>query len=301
MFGAVGITLVDFKIEFGRIWDGDFSRVLLADEISPDSCRLWDSTTNEKLDKDRFRRDLGNVIESYTEVARRLGIMKEMPTVIQGASTEGDRPCVPEARRARCAGQGGGGRAARPGLARRGQWCASAGVIEFEVSGADARRPRRGQGHVRQAARQHPSSKATARRSGESRRHRLPGSNCDRDCKTAIERSTGAHVDMVWHGETALPAGLDLIVLRRLRPRRLSALRGDGLALAGDGGGGATQRTAAWRWPASATASRCCAKRGCCRARCCATRASNTSASRWTWRWSTARPASPPATRAAAR
>jgi phosphoribosylaminoimidazole-succinocarboxamide synthase len=84
MFGAVGITLVDFKIEFGRIYEGDFSRVILADEISPDSCRLWDSTTNEKLDKDRFRRDMGNVIESYTEVARRLGIMKEMPTVIQG-------------------------------------------------------------------------------------------------------------------------------------------------------------------------------------------------------------------------
>jgi len=84
MFGAVGITLVDFKIEFGRIWENDFSRVLLADEISPDSCRLWDTTTGEKLDKDRFRRDLGNVIESYTEVARRLGIMKGMPTVIQG-------------------------------------------------------------------------------------------------------------------------------------------------------------------------------------------------------------------------
>jgi phosphoribosylaminoimidazole-succinocarboxamide synthase len=84
MFGAVGITLVDFKIEYGRIWEGDFARVLLADEISPDSCRLWDSQTNEKLDKDRFRRDLGNVIESYTEVARRLGIMNEMPTVIQG-------------------------------------------------------------------------------------------------------------------------------------------------------------------------------------------------------------------------
>ena len=84
MFGAVGITLIDFKIEFGRIWENDFSRVILADEISPDSCRLWDAATNEKLDKDRFRRDLGNVIESYTEVARRLGIMKEMPTVIQG-------------------------------------------------------------------------------------------------------------------------------------------------------------------------------------------------------------------------
>jgi phosphoribosylaminoimidazole-succinocarboxamide synthase len=84
LFSAVGITLVDFKVEFGRIYEGDFSRIILADEISPDSCRLWDSLTNEKLDKDRFRRDLGNVIESYTEVARRLGIMKEMPTVIQG-------------------------------------------------------------------------------------------------------------------------------------------------------------------------------------------------------------------------
>jgi phosphoribosylaminoimidazole-succinocarboxamide synthase len=84
LFAGVGITLVDFKIEFGRIWENDFSRVILADEISPDSCRLWDTATGEKLDKDRFRRDLGNVIESYTEVARRLGIMKGMPTVIQG-------------------------------------------------------------------------------------------------------------------------------------------------------------------------------------------------------------------------
>ena len=85
LFSGVGITLVDFKVEYGRIWENDFSRVLLADEISPDSCRLWDSTNNnEKLDKDRFRRDLGGVIEGYTEVARRLGIMKEMPTVIQG-------------------------------------------------------------------------------------------------------------------------------------------------------------------------------------------------------------------------
>ena len=84
LFAGVGITLVDFKIEFGRIFEGDFSRVILADEISPDSCRLWDTVSGEKLDKDRFRRDLGNVIESYTEVAKRLGIMKDMPTVIQG-------------------------------------------------------------------------------------------------------------------------------------------------------------------------------------------------------------------------
>ncbi len=84
MFAAVGITLIDFKIEYGRLFEGEFSRVILADEISPDSCRLWDSTTNEKLDKDRFRRDMGNVIESYTEVAKRLGIMGDMPKVIEG-------------------------------------------------------------------------------------------------------------------------------------------------------------------------------------------------------------------------
>ena len=84
MFAAVGITLVDFKIEYGRLFEGDFSRVILADEISPDSCRLWDTASGEKLDKDRFRRDMGNVIESYTEVAKRLGIMGDMPKVIEG-------------------------------------------------------------------------------------------------------------------------------------------------------------------------------------------------------------------------
>jgi len=75
MFAAVGIRLIDFKLEFGRIWDGDYARVILADEISPDGCRLWDMTTNEKLDKDRFRRDLGGEEEAYQEVARRLGLL----------------------------------------------------------------------------------------------------------------------------------------------------------------------------------------------------------------------------------
>lgn len=79
MFSAAGIRLVDFKLEFGRHYEGDMVRTVLADEISPDSCRLWDMETNEKMDKDRFRRDLGNVTEAYTEVARRLGIMKDMP------------------------------------------------------------------------------------------------------------------------------------------------------------------------------------------------------------------------------
>ncbi|MDA0781629.1 MAG: phosphoribosylaminoimidazolesuccinocarboxamide synthase [Rickettsiales bacterium] len=76
MFAGVGIRLIDFKIEFGRIQDEEegYVEILLADEISPDSCRLWDAKTNKKLDKDRFRRDMGDVAEAYQEVARRLGI-----------------------------------------------------------------------------------------------------------------------------------------------------------------------------------------------------------------------------------
>ena len=77
LFTGAGIRLVDFKLEFGRHYEGDMVRTVLADEISPDSCRLWDLETNEKMDKDRFRRDMGNVTEAYAEVARRLGIMKE--------------------------------------------------------------------------------------------------------------------------------------------------------------------------------------------------------------------------------
>ena len=77
LFAGIGIRLVDFKLEFGRLWENEFSRIILADEISPDGCRLWDMTTNEKLDKDRFRRDLGGEAEAYQEVARRLGLLKE--------------------------------------------------------------------------------------------------------------------------------------------------------------------------------------------------------------------------------
>ncbi len=72
---GVGIRLIDFKIEIGRIWDNDFMRLVVADEISPDSCRLWDIETGRKLDKDVFRRDLGSLTDAYTEVARRLGVM----------------------------------------------------------------------------------------------------------------------------------------------------------------------------------------------------------------------------------
>ena len=77
LFLGAGLRLVDFKLEFGRLWEDDEMRIVVADEISPDSCRLWDVKTNDRLDKDRFRRDMGRVEEAYQEVARRLGILNE--------------------------------------------------------------------------------------------------------------------------------------------------------------------------------------------------------------------------------
>ncbi|MEI6559720.1 MAG: phosphoribosylaminoimidazolesuccinocarboxamide synthase [Rhodospirillaceae bacterium] len=85
LFLGIGLRLIDFKLEFGRLWENEEMRIVLADEISPDNCRLWDSKTNEKLDKDRFREDLGRVEEAYQEVARRLGILPEGgPSDIKG-------------------------------------------------------------------------------------------------------------------------------------------------------------------------------------------------------------------------
>ena len=77
MFKGVGIKLVDFKLEFGRLIEKEEKKIILADEISPDTCRLWDVISEEKLDKDRFRKGLGNLIEAYQEVARRLNILHE--------------------------------------------------------------------------------------------------------------------------------------------------------------------------------------------------------------------------------
>lgn len=75
LFTGVGLQLVDFKLEFGRLFDEHGDRIILADEISPDNCRLWDIKTGEKMDKDRFRQDLGNIEGAYQEVARRLGVL----------------------------------------------------------------------------------------------------------------------------------------------------------------------------------------------------------------------------------
>jgi phosphoribosylaminoimidazole-succinocarboxamide synthase len=77
LFLGIGIRLVDFKLEFGRQYENDMVRLIVADEISPDGCRLWDIQSQDKLDKDRFRRDLGDLIEAYQDVARRLGILVE--------------------------------------------------------------------------------------------------------------------------------------------------------------------------------------------------------------------------------
>ena len=79
LFRGIGIKLVDFKVEFGKKKSNE--TIILADEISPDTCRLWDQETDKKLDKDRFRKDLGNVVEAYQEVARRLGILHEQSNI----------------------------------------------------------------------------------------------------------------------------------------------------------------------------------------------------------------------------
>ena len=83
MFKSVGIKLVDFKLEFGRLNQDGKKKIILADEISPDTCRLWDVISEKKLDKDRFRKDLGNIIQAYQEVARRLGIIHEEANITE--------------------------------------------------------------------------------------------------------------------------------------------------------------------------------------------------------------------------
>ena len=88
LFLGAGIRLVDFKAEFGRHYTQDDMRIVLADEISPDTCRLWDIKTNEVLDKDRFRKDMGGVAEAYQEVARRLSVLPESPV----AQTDASKP-----------------------------------------------------------------------------------------------------------------------------------------------------------------------------------------------------------------
>ncbi len=87
LFQGIGLQLIDFKLEFGRVWVNEEMRIILADEISPDSCRLWDLRTRAKMDKDVFRQDLGSLMDAYQEVARRLGILPEDPGEAEPASS----------------------------------------------------------------------------------------------------------------------------------------------------------------------------------------------------------------------
>ncbi len=88
LFLGIGIRLMDLKAEFGRLWEDDQMRIVLADEISPDSSRLWDIKSNERLDRERFRNDLSKIADAYQEVARRLGILPESgPADIKGPET----------------------------------------------------------------------------------------------------------------------------------------------------------------------------------------------------------------------
>jgi len=89
LFSAIGLRLIDFKLEFGRLWgEDDELYIILADEVSPDNCRLWDSKTGERMDKDRFRKDLGDLVEGYQEIAKRLGLIPETGIITEGSVNE---------------------------------------------------------------------------------------------------------------------------------------------------------------------------------------------------------------------
>lgn len=89
LFAGIGLRLVDFKLEFGRIWDEDGNLyIILADEMSPDNCRLWDAKTGEKMDKDRFRFGLGDLVEGYQYIAKKLGLIPESGIMHDGSIDE---------------------------------------------------------------------------------------------------------------------------------------------------------------------------------------------------------------------
>ena len=224
LFLGCGIKLIDFKIEFGRLYEDDMVRIVLADEISPNSCRLWDLRTNEKMDKDRFRRDLGKVEEAYQEVARRLGILIDQgPGDVRGPTTnarsnkrrnESQSSRDPQERRARPPGQGHRTFPQSPGLPRGGR------RPPGQVHRARARRDRQGKGqgpprgHVPQAPRQH-GDRELLDRAGRLMKAAVlvfPGSNREGDVAQAIELVTGRKPQMVWHGDGDFEK-TDLIVL----------------------------------------------------------------------------------------
>jgi len=96
LFRGIGLRLIDMKIEFGRVYDDEGIYILLADEISPDSCRLWDVDTNERMDKDIFRHILGDMTAAYREVARRLGVLPEAEVLSTEEANNRSAPATPK-------------------------------------------------------------------------------------------------------------------------------------------------------------------------------------------------------------
>ena len=233
LFG-VGIRLVDFKLEFGRVYEDDYKRVILVDEISPDTCRLWDSDTNEKLDKDVFREDLGDLSKAYSEVASRLGVMPRGPS-------GGGQPSVvtnlfgPDGSRPGASRKGAAdmrarvrvmlrddvldpqGEAIRQALKRLGfEGVASVRqgkIVEIDLAETD---PQKVKAAVREMCDRLLATPSWRLLRGTAVMRAavvvFPGSNCDRDMAVAF-KGAGAEVRMVWHKEDGLPDGMDVVGL----------------------------------------------------------------------------------------
>ena len=262
LFLGVGITLVDFKLEFGRLWENEEMRIVLADEISPDNCRLWDTKTGEKMDKDRFRRDLGKVEEALSGSRP----PPRHPARGRRARHEGPGDDADESRCDRHAeGRACWTRRARPSATRwHGLGFAGVGevragkVIELDLAETDAaERPRPGRGHGPQAAGQHRHREllggAGLMRAGIVV---FPGINRERDMAIALDRAPAGKPRMVWHRDADLCRPRSGGAARRLQLWRLSALRRHGRAVPGHGTPSAPMPRAAGMCWACATASR---------------------------------------------
>ena len=266
LFLGIGIKLVDFKVEFGRLYENDMMRIVLADEISPDSCRLWDIKTQDKLDKDRFRRDMGGLVEAYQEVARRLGIMPELERARAFASaTRQERLARSQADRRHYEGEDQGhpeegvldpqGKAIEGALGslgfsgvehvrqgkyfeidlrkrqrdkRRSRPCATSSIANTVIENYEI--------ELACAIHRHPEPNLTRSSSRVNSMKSavivFPGINRERDMMRALEAVTGDKPVAVWHADTTLAQGRSRRRAGRLLLWRLSALRRHCRALA---------------------------------------------------------------------
>ena len=193
LFLGAGLRLVDFKVEFGRLYSQEDVRIVLADEVSPDSCRLWDARTNRILDKDRFRRDLGEVAEGLPggRAPTRHPAGKRRRHAAQGQRMKARVVVMPRA--GVLDPQGKAVAAALAGLGFGSVEAARQGkVIELDLAASDpAGRRSRTRRHVRAAARQSGDRGLHDRNRMRAVVIVFPGSNCDRDARVALEAATG--------------------------------------------------------------------------------------------------------------